>query len=295
MVFPRLHIAVWRISCFSKLYCHQESIDWEFSLSGWIRLLLQLHPTVLYMDFARRTLSPCSKWLVICWLDGISSLDVCLKGVWGVKSGFCSSCKSSWDLWMTLLSLILRQNINSFGLGLLCLLVFLQAANADGKSDGLVLRSKYFAAFTAASACPFDRGLYGEEVSWVIPFVWQYVLKGPRNWGPPSVLQISGMPKILMILSSTSVTDFVLWLISSSTQMYPLYLSAVTMYVFPLTWQRSIEICSMGNFAVVCNKGSKGLLGRSCWQGSHPSIICLMSYFMEGQKYRDLAVCSVLP
>ena len=57
---------------------------------------------------------------------------------------------------------IFLQNISSLGLGFSSLLVFLQAAKAVRNSVGVVLSNKCFAAFTAASACPFDLGLYGE-------------------------------------------------------------------------------------------------------------------------------------
>ena len=56
-------------------------------------------------------------------------------------------------------SLTFLQNINSFGLGFVSLEAFLQAANADGKSDGFVFSIKCFAVLTAASAWPLDLGL----------------------------------------------------------------------------------------------------------------------------------------
>ena len=93
----------------------------------------------------------------------------------------CCAGISRWDLIIAFPSLIFLQNISSFGLGLFSLDVFLQAAKAEENSDGFVLNNRCLAVFTAASAWPFDRGLYGEEVSCSIPLRLQYSLKGPRN------------------------------------------------------------------------------------------------------------------
>ena len=54
------------------------------------------------------------------------------------------------------LSLILLPKNSSFGLGLFCLAVPLQATKASGNVVGVVLIKRCFAVLTAASACPFD-------------------------------------------------------------------------------------------------------------------------------------------
>ena len=199
--------------------------------------------------FWMRTQSPCGKLSGIYWWGTFSEAD--LVGVFRARvswiasklASFLTSEEHSWIclsnfpgtlIWsygskIAFSSLIFLQNISSFGLGLVSLAVFLQAANADGKSEGLVLSIKCLAALMAASAWPFDSGLYGDDVSCWIPFRLQYWLNGPGNWGPPSVLQVMGMPNILTILSNTSVTALVFKLRSISTQRYPVYLSAVNM------------------------------------------------------------------
>ena len=79
----------------------------------------------------------------------------------------------------------------SFGLGLFSFAVFLQAASADGKSAGFIFSNKYLAAFTAASPCPFDLGLYGEDVSCTIPFRLQYSSKWNAEYPCDFVQDIS--------------------------------------------------------------------------------------------------------
>ena len=210
------------------------------------------------------------------WIDGSIQSDIFMNdGFWG--------------------TLLLLHFLRHCYFGARPRVVFLQDARADGKSAGADFSNKYLAVFTAASAWPLDLGLYGDEVSCVMPFFLQYMSKGPRNWGLPSILYTSGMPNILVIESRMSVTAVVVVLPSMSIKMYPLYLSAVTMYVFPLMWKRSTDICSIGKVAVVAMKGSTGLLGRNRWHCSQQSVIDLISYFIDGQKYNDLAVFRVLP
>ena len=139
---------------------------------------------------------------------------------------------------------------------------------------------------TAASARPFDSGLYGEESSCLMPCRSQNWENSVLNCGPPSVLIAVGHPTSVNQSDSCPTTVAVSVRLSSYVQAYPEYLSTRTIHFLPMASNRSVPTSFMGCRADEgCAMLAVGLAwaGLSSLQTLQLSIVCRIEFFMPGQ------------
>ena len=74
--------------------------------------------------------------------------------------------------------------------------------------DGVFFR-KFFISLTAHSAWPLDSWLYADKSSCLIRCLLHQALNGSRDWGPPSVRILTGVPWSMNHSSRISVSVFV--------------------------------------------------------------------------------------
>ena len=145
----------------------------------------------------------------------------------------------------------------------------------------------FFTFLTAASAKPFDLGLYGDETSCLMLFSLHHCLNGPVNWGPPSDLIIAGQPRLLNQSLNVFVTVLVDVVCNCLYKGKPDHLSTHRRCLRPPKSKRSRPTWAIGAPKALdggsVTLGLAGWEGRRVWHSWQEDVMFLMSLFIPCQ------------